>query len=117
MTGSEVFLKEGNTKAALRLLFKIYNRGAILSLNNNLNGKHGKQVSVLDVLKSKHPPRHVTISVHWWMVHTTHQRFIQSFLTTFRGKPSPLLHFAPVELLGHLALMLGDGGDYVPPGG
>ena len=57
-TNKRAFLNEmskGNTKAALRLLSKD-NRGSVLHLSHHIPLSSGEQTTVLDVLKSNHPP-------------------------------------------------------------
>ena len=54
----KAFIKEmskGNTKAALRLL-STENRGSILQLEDIVPGASSDDTTVLDILKSKHPP-------------------------------------------------------------
>ena len=48
-------MSKGNTKAALRLLSKD-NRGSFLRLSDTVPTANDEHASVLDVLKSKHPP-------------------------------------------------------------
>ena len=48
-------MSKGNTKVALRLLSKD-NRGSILHPNDTIPSSNGDHTSVLNVLKSKHPP-------------------------------------------------------------
>ena len=54
----QIFAREmskGNTKAALRTLSKEC-RGTVLNLNDIVLSPDGTRATVLDILKSKHPP-------------------------------------------------------------
>ena len=105
-------MSKGNTKAALRTLSKEC-RGTVLNLNDIVLSSDGTRATVLDILKSKHPPSGgppdpdtlIDAAFNPLVVHPV----------IFDSIQGQTIRSAPVGPLVHLALTLGDGGDCALP--